>query len=281
MSIGELEKRRREIVDGWHTKERAKVIAEQEKNRPLSELDDALTLVLQKWSFTELLDYMQRYVVRVMQHRSDPLEFNEARFAEDTLMECGDEREVSFVCYCDEVCCSARHFVAASECQAEAGIQYYVTMLRACFLIALVHDTRVQQFVMGRHHINFSVLRCRPPGRLKVNAYIAAIKPHIDDCLCRRTPLFYMYECAMQVWHSEQFAMRRFSEQPFLYGPTGGAGAHHEHKNRHDNENNNNNNNNVDGNYTRSDIPHNCHPQISSTVSRTSCDLSLVDELGY
>lgn len=272
-----VKKRRREILRRKEEKEEEKRLALQEQNKRMVELDDVLTLVLQKWSFPELLHYMQHYVVRVLQHRADPLAFEESRFADETLLETGvpEEEEISLCAYCREVCrCAARDCSTGSD--NNAARQHYTTVLRGCFLVLLVYDSRVRQFVMARHHINYVQLHCRPPGRLKANAYVEAVQPHVDAFIhWRQIPMSYMVELCLQLWHSEQFTMRCFSEQPFLYQsiPPPPSSQLHHHQRRHAS--------NMLEEEEEENIPHNGHPQRLLTESRTNCDLSLIDELGY
>jgi hypothetical protein len=247
--MNEVARRRQEIMSRKRERERQRQEAEREQSKRMVELDDVLTLVLQKWSLAQLLHYMAQYVVRVLQHRDD---FEECRFADDTLLECGeahDPPEVSFAQYCALVCQSAER-----DAGVVAAHDHYVMALRACFLLALVYDTRVRQFVMGRHHINYALLHCRPPGRLKTNAYVEAVLPALDAFLERRIPLAHAYEQCMQLWHSEQFTLRRYVQDPYLYGCDGAEPEN---------------------------IPHSYHPQTRSTESRTDCGPLLVDELGY
>ena len=237
----EVSRRREQILREARQKEEARLAAEREKNRCVSELDDVLSLALHKWDYAALLNYMCGYFLRVLNHE-DPLEFEERLFAECTLLECSAEREISFRLYCNEVCAAATTAATVDE------QLYYTTLMRACFLVALLYDTRVQRLVMGRHAINFSLLRCKPPGRLKANAYMDAIRPDIDAFLARHTPMHCMCERAIAVWRSETFMLRRFSEAPFRYG---------------------------------GDIQYSDHPQRQLTAPHTDSGPWLVDELGY
>ena len=254
-SAASLAERRRAILSKKREREREQQEAAREQAKRMVELDDVLTLVLQRWSLAQLLHYMAHYVLRVLQHRDDPLDFDECRFADDTLVECSADHEVSFAQYCALVCQSASAPADAPAGTDEGAERHYMMMLRACFLLALVYDTRVRQFVMGRHRINYVLLHCRPPGRLKTNAFIEAVLPALDAFLERRIPLTHAYEQCMQLWHSPQFTLRRFAEPSYVYAAC--------------------------GDQNDANIPHSFHPQTRSTESRTDCGPLLVDELGY
>jgi hypothetical protein len=264
----DVAKKREAILHASREKEHQRLQEQQSKNRKPSELDDLLTLVLQQWDCRALLHYMQHYFTRVLNHR-DPLDFAASLFADTASIECGEGRELSFRLYCQEVCESASLFIGtttttvapASEETPDSieGQQHYIKLLRACFLLGLLYDSRIQQLVMGRHAINYECVRCRPPGRLKTNAFLGAIRPDCDAFLARELSLPLMCERALERWGSDEFALRRFSEQSFRY----------QEKNE------------LNTMMTEENTPHNGHPQTRSTESRTGCDLSLIDELGY
>jgi hypothetical protein len=266
----EVARRREAILKASRDREQQRAQALREKNKKLNELDDLLSLVLQHWAFSALLHYMQRFFLRVLDYQ-DPLNFLASQFAEVTLLECSADREVSFRLYCHEVCRAAAAAAAAGaeaiDESADPCKQHYMMLMRSLFLIALQYDTRIQQLVMGRHAINYEHVRCKPPGRLKTNAFLEAIKPQMDTFLCRQVSLPVFYSGALERWTSDQFMLRRFAEQPFRYLSVSADATAPAHPHNKEQE---------EGN-----IPHSGHPQISSTASHTGCDLSLIDELGF
>lgn len=272
----EVVRRREAILKASRDREQQRARELREKNKKLNELDDLLSLVLQHWAFASLLHYMQRFFLKVLDYQ-DPLNFFASQFAEVTLLECSHGEELSFRLYCHQVCEAAASdtvgVATAVDESSDPCKQHYMMLMRSLFLIALQYDTRIQQLVMGRHAINYEHVRCKPPGRLKTNAFLEAIKEQMDAFLCRQISLSVFYQSAIERWTSDQFMLRRFTEQPFRYlsVSSDATGPTHHHNNREEG-----------GMMVKErDIPHNGHPQISSTSSHTGYDLSLIDELGF
>jgi hypothetical protein len=245
------------IVQKKLEKEKRIAAAQQERSKSISERDDLLTLLLQKWSFTELARYYCLYFMTVLDRvvPEDPIDFSERRFAEDTLLECRPGEEVSFVCYCRLVASGVRRDTVGDAVGADV-MQHYSVMMYTCIVVALVYDTRIQRLVFARHPVTMEIMKSKPPSRAKANTFIAGIKESVDAFLCRHISIHHLHQAIRELWSSDQFVLRSFSEQPFLY-------------------------NNQQQPEEENDIPHIGHRQTPSTESRTDYGPLLVDELGY
>jgi hypothetical protein len=126
--------------------------------------------------------------------------------------------------------------------------EHYVTMMRACILVALLYDTRVQRFIMTPHNIHYNVMQCQPPNRTKANMFMERVRGYIDDFLRRVIGIREMCFYCVEVW-AEDFMLRRI-EDVAVYSYSGRVG-----KPQH--------------------IPHNGRPQILSKVQHTNYDPSL------
>jgi hypothetical protein len=212
------------------------------------ERGDVLSMVLVRWRFSELLKYMI-YIVALLNQR-ERVHFEEIRFADEAELECGEGRTISFRCYCNEVVEAARR---AQEREDPGEREYSVMMMRSCFLIALLYDTRVQRFVMAPHDIHYQVMRCEPPGRNRANLFMERIMMGVNDFLNRTISIGAMCTYCVGVWEGE-FMFRRvgIEEDECDY-------------------------------YARSakNIPHIDHPHKLSTVGHKDSYPSLENEYGF
>jgi hypothetical protein len=161
------------------------------------------------------------YIVALL-NRREKVHFEELRFADEAELECGEGRVISFKCYCNEVVEGA----SAAQCREdEKEKEYYVTMMRSCFLIALVYDTRVQRFVMAEHDITQKVMSCEPPDPTQANMYMEQILLPIGDFLNRVISIGTMCDYCVKLW-SDEYMFRRvgIEGEDGFYALRGGGG---------------------------------------------------------
>lgn len=155
---------------------------------------DMLSAVLVSWSQPQTLRCAQM-LVQIMSrepacHKHYVLDWAETRWAQDTVIPC-DGRELSFLQYWRLVC--------ETEPRDPVHEQHLQTLLRACFVVALVYDARVKRFVLGGHHLH-AVLRCQAPETGDTLRFCEAVRPLCEAFLEQRIEVGPLAESAIDAW---------------------------------------------------------------------------------
>jgi hypothetical protein len=163
-------------------------------------MDCALTMVLVKWTVTELTQFT-RLVVAVMNRRAD-LAFEETRFADQTEVQADNDRVISFRRFYAEVLEGAMEPSPPEEAPhvTEERRTHYRTVLRACFVIALVCDVRVRRFVMAHHDVHFLSMLYTAPNREETNNFIDQMQECVAAFLARQISLADVASSAVDLW---------------------------------------------------------------------------------
>jgi hypothetical protein len=185
--------------------------------------DDFISKMLVKWTFRELLSTSKILLViinrrlpptsvptttpgplRALLCYSHPCEYVETLFAEQTMILC-DDVHISFRHYYNMVYREATKAITTIDDVLRRA--HLVMLLRACFLIALVYDSRVRRFVFGKHDIHYEHLATHPPPIKKSRDYTEGIRASIDDFLNNVISINIMVESAVELW-CERFMFR-------------------------------------------------------------------------
>lgn len=157
-------------------------------------IPDMITAVLVSWSQPQTLCCAQM-LLRIVEreaacHEHFVLDWGETRWAQETIIVC-DGRELGFAQYWRLVC--------ETEPRDPAHEQHLQTLLRACFVIALVYDARVRRFVLGRHHLH-AALRCQAPDTADALRFCDAVRPLCEAFLLQRMEVGSLSESAIDAW---------------------------------------------------------------------------------
>ncbi len=161
----------------------------------MGQVGDFISQMLVRWSWAGLLR-ASRCLVRLMQRRQevhrhfllDPCEW---QWTQATVVEWAPDRE----CLLHDCFAGA---VERGETEQQEN-EELATLMRACFLLTLLYDGRVQAFVMAHHDVH-TQLGSRPPTRNKANLYMDAVRPLVDAAVERRISLQTLVAVAVQQW---------------------------------------------------------------------------------
>lgn len=160
----------------------------------MGQVGDMISMMLVRWSWPVLLK-ASRCLVRLMQRREHGRNFlldpEEAQWSQQTVLEWAPECECTL-----EEC-----FAGALERGEREGreSEEVIMLLRACFLLTLLYDGRVQAFVMGHHDVH-TMLGSRAPTPGKANRYMDTVKPLVDAAVQRHISLQTMVEWSVKEW---------------------------------------------------------------------------------
>lgn len=181
------------------------------------EVYDLVTLVLVKWSFSEIL-YLFTFLIELI-NRERSIDLEESRFLDETLIRCSGERELSLCCFINEIYQNATHFHSIRLAEAsEDGDRIereFTLMLRGVFLLLLTYDPRVRRFILTNHSVHRLRLKSKPPGRTKISQFMERTIPLVDRFLSLSLSLQDVSLESRSVWMSD-FMLQRFQEPPYV-----------------------------------------------------------------
>ncbi len=161
--------------------------------------EDFLTQCLVRWSLVDLLD-ITALLLEVIAHR-DPNNHEDTLFADNTTIWVSEGDTRSFADYYRLVFDSANETIGATT--GLATEHHHSNLLRACFVIAFVHEPRVRRFVMARDSIHTHYMQPQPPTPDTATRYIADVVPIVDDFLfAGRISILEMVEMCYTHWLS-------------------------------------------------------------------------------
>ena len=79
---------------------------------------------------------------------------------------------------------------------------HVISLLRACFVIALVYDRRIERFLMAQHSIHLDYTQTKPPDRAQALRFLEVVRPVVDAYLFDggiEVPT-QMIEIAIKLW---------------------------------------------------------------------------------
>ena len=174
----------------------------------MSKAGDMISMVLVRYSRTQLLR-LGATLVRLMQRqagRDDTahylLDHEEALWAQATWVQWRDD-ETDAQCPVQELLEAAveRGQQQQQEDESAPENDEVETWIRACFLLLLLYDGRVQCFVMAQHDVH-TQLGSRAPPPHKANRYMDAVRPLVDQALQRCISLTTLVDLATAEWES-------------------------------------------------------------------------------
>jgi hypothetical protein len=174
--------------------------------------EDLITLILIRWQFSRLVEWMA--LMNVLLNRREGCDLEETYFSDSTEIDCG-HRTVSFRCFCNELFTNVSRISSTTTDTSEKV--YYTNLIRGCFLVALVYDLRVQRFVMTQHDFHSKTLRSVPPERHKTNHFIETVMPWINDFLKRSLSMDLMTTRCVFLWSTNYLFQ---SDQSFFSART-------------------------------------------------------------
>lgn len=175
------------------------------------EVDDLVTLVLVKWSFSEIL-YFFSFLIEIINQKGS-IDLEESRFLDETLIRSSGERELSLCCFINEIYQNATHFHQEEKNQEVE--KEFLFMLRGVFLVLFTYDPRVRRFVLTNHRVHRLRLKSKPPGRMKTIHFLERIIPLVQQFLSLSLPLQDLCLESRSVWMND-FMLQRFQEPPYV-----------------------------------------------------------------
>lgn len=160
----------------------------------MGQVGDMISMMLVRWSWSALLK-ASRCLVRLMQRCEHDCHFlidpEEGRWSRETYVEWAPGCE----CTLQECFAGA---VERGEAEGQEN-EEVVVLLRACFLLTLLYDGRVQAFVMANHD-GHTLLGSRVPEPQKANRYMDTVRSLVDGAVQRHISLQTMTEWAVKEW---------------------------------------------------------------------------------
>ncbi len=140
-------------------------------------------------------------------HMQCNYEYNDTIFSEYAMLDYFGENDiirVSFREYYNLIYQNAKKYIQRPPAeQTIEGRIHFARQLRACFLIALVHDTRIKRFVFSRHDIHYHYLRTTPTCSKKGLQFIEQCKQSVNRVFHNDLAILDMcYECVNR-WDDE------------------------------------------------------------------------------
>jgi len=165
---------------------------------------DIVTMMLLRWPYGAVLRCYEKLVCLLdrpaLPQRHFILCDDECEFARHTLVHAEPGHWLSFHAYSHYVLTFARD---AQEPDAQAHL---VTLMRACFLVALVGDVRWQRFVYAHHDLH-QALGCVAADVARTDRYRQAISELVYGFLAGRLDIGQMTELAVEEWE-ENYSFR-------------------------------------------------------------------------
>lgn len=135
--------------------------------------EDFLTLFLIRWPLQCLLR-VTRHLLRIV-NRTSADDYTERFFANHTTIRVvreGLPEHLSLRLYFNQV------YEAALRAD-DASRQHLTALLRGCFVMLFVHDTRITRFVMADHSLHTRVFHSRPPSTAQAHEFMLYTTPLI------------------------------------------------------------------------------------------------------
>ena len=174
--------------------------------------EDFMTMMLIKWSLVELAAVTDLLLdVASVQDDNDHEEYAFSTRTRIRMPECGDP---CFIDYYRLVYQSAMDKIATTQINNAAAVPvpdtqdeyrqaHIMRLLRACFVIGFLYDTRIRRFVMAQHTIHTLYMRTRPPDPARICSYMREIEPCVNTFLAEdRYDILSMVDQCSTVWLS-------------------------------------------------------------------------------
>jgi hypothetical protein len=141
-------------------------------------------------------------------HIQHNYEYNDTIFSEYAMLDYFGENDIirmPFREYYNMIYQKSKNYsqqVPASE-QTTEGRIHHARQLRACFLIALVHDRRIKRFVFSRHDIHYHYLRTTPTCSKKGLQFIEQCKQSVNRVFHNDLAILDMCDECVNIWDDE------------------------------------------------------------------------------
>lgn len=159
----------------------------------MGQVGDFISMMLVRWSWPALLR-ASRCMVRLMQRCEHGQNFlldpEEALWSKQTVVEWAPGCECTL-----EECFSG----SLERGEKEGASEEISTLLRACFLLTLLYDGRIQSFVMAQHDVH-TQLGSHPPTPHKADRFMDQVRSLVDGAVQRCISLQTMVEWSIKEW---------------------------------------------------------------------------------
>ena len=193
-------------------------VSDEKKRAHRVQHSDMVTALLTQWRLCDLVRNTKLLLLLLNRNRYAPperrlhgterllyyqqhSEYYDTLFAEYARVPCENGELPCFRAYYNAMYSDAKQFLAlAPPWQSQEDKQYYMTVLRALFVCALVHDARVQRFVFSRHDIHAHYLLTTPPCVRKAMQFIDACRAPVNRFFHGAASLHELHDYAVAQW---------------------------------------------------------------------------------
>ena len=167
--------------------------------------EDLVSMILVKWHLVELLK-VSRLMLIILCH--DRYSESEQVFANHTPIRVDDEMGTHFMSFLayykmiyQDACLVQREGGGTSSSSSVYRKTHVIRLLRACFLMAFMHDPRIERFVMAHHTIHAEYLQTRAPDPSRVLSFFVAARDVVAAFLFREEiQICEMLEETTRLW---------------------------------------------------------------------------------